>query len=116
MGENAGAVDIGERMQRGVVVARQEIVPGEHRKFPQLPVGEFRRNNATIHHRQCSRPVPFVVGDHRKVDFDHFGAERFEGTTRLFPEGDDRGTRRDGGCRAVILIDIHARHAEASTV
>ncbi|MNE06940.1 hypothetical protein D3C80_995400 [compost metagenome] len=125
MGEDLGAIHIGELIELGIAVGTQEVVEGPAGELPQLVVEKLRTHYAAVEHGRRARSVPFAVGDQREVHFDDFGASRFQRLARVFPEGNHgragmdalAGRAADAGVLAgagqFILVDKHARHAEA---
>ncbi len=125
MGEDLGAIHIGQLLKLGIAVGAQEVVKRPAGELPQLVVEKLRAHDAAIEHSRRAGSVPFAVGDQREVHFDDDGASGFQRLTGLFPQGDHgragmdalTGRAADAGVVAgagqFILVDKHARHAEA---
>ncbi len=125
VGEDLGPIDIGEFIELGIAVGAQEVVERPAGELPQLVIEKLRAHDATVEHGRCAGSVPFAVGDQREVHLDDLGARGFQRLARLFPQGNHRlagvdaltGRAADAGVLAgagqFILVDKHARHAEA---
>ncbi len=125
VGEDLRPIDIGQLVELGIAVGAQEVVERPAGELPQLVVEKLRAHDAAIEHGRRTGSVPFAVGDQREVHFDNFCASGFQRLARLLPQrnhglaGMDALTGRaaDAGVFAgagqFILVDKHARHAEA---